>query len=678
MKSFHLKTGMLTALIAVLLFILQSCSVNKPEAPSWETTWDLPLTSKTYSIEDIIDEMDSDDIMFDSSGNPYFSIEQEIDTISVDDNLNAPGVTCEPLSIELGNVDIDAPAIPSSDFNLDELGIPNDAGVIPAPATGSLDKNLDAFSNFSLAQINQGILTIEVVNNLGIDIDSLTIAIYNTADLPAASPLGTAVFDGGINDTETKADTIDLAGKLMKNQLTLRIYYEVSDQAIGTPSNDLVINSAFPNGLTVSSAMAEIPAISKDLSQEIELSDSSIIYEAVIEAGTMNLLIENNTNLPMNISLLIPNFVLNHDTLSIDTSIAGSAALDLDIDLANYTFRPSGISFPQTIGIEAAADIEASSPTQYAINHTDNIDITSGVSDITFISVMGQIKPTEIEIASMQQAVELPDGFEDAQLTQARLTMTLYNNSTTDVFADILLSSQAGDSVVVQDTIRGKALASSGPLATDITVGSSTLRDFLNPAPEEIIINGMAIFNPANEDSVLITKSDFFYGEVEIYSPMAFALADTAEIDLEASDVEIDPDDMPDFEETFVYGNIQSNLTSSLPIGARVTLFISTLEDAVNDPNAVVIGPFTLESADTDEDGYSIESVLSTFNDSLTSDEISIFDNEQVYILPRVQLLPTEASGSVIQGSDSLIVQASAELRVKAGDHLFDDDDDDN
>jgi len=672
MKKFQFQIGLLLLFAAGV--IITGCSIERPEAPSWESTWDLPLSNKTYTIEEIIEEMDSDEIVFDSLGNPSFSISQDIDTVSVGDNLTSAAVN-QAYSDSLGVIDIDAPTVPPTSFGLADLNLPIAIDQIPIDTSFSINEDLAAFGSFDWADISAGVIDIQVNNDLGINIDSLAIGLYNTSDL--GTPIGYTIFENGIADDQTLSRQINLAGERLESALTLITFGVVDSQGIATPSNDLVITTTFPLGLSVSGAMAEIPGFTKDLNQVVDLGDESVIYEAAIYDGTITIQIDNGTSLPMNISMSLPNFDLDGTPFTLDESIAGNYTLNRVVDLTDYTFTPSGTSSPQTISIDATAEIIGSAPTKYLINNTDNLDVSATVSEITFASVMGRIESTEIAIDPMSQDVDIPDGFADAQLTQAELRMILYNNSTTEVYIDLLLENEDGSrNVAVQDTIQARGFSSSTPEVTVIIVESLTLSSFLDPAPSVINISGTAILNPAGNDSVQIHMDDFFYGEVEIYSPLAFALADTIEIDLDISDVEIDNEDMPDFEETFVYGRINAELTSHLPIGARIALYIGTYSDdrIFTDPNSVVVGPFTLEQATTDVNGFAIEEVISVFSDSLTSSEITIFDNDIVYIAPQVQLLPTGPGGSVIQGSDYINITATARVRVNIGEHLWEDD----
>lgn len=675
MKPIILKNGLLIALTSLLVMFLSGCSVNKPEMPSWETTWDLPLTSKTYTIQDILDHMEDSLFTFDSLGNPGFLITQKIDTISVDNNLTAPAAS-QTYVDSLGTVEIDPPDIPPISFSFDELNIPESAGQIPADTSFTRDDTLDIITNFTWAEISQGYLSIELANDLGIDIDSLAIIVIAVCDTCIPNIIDTATFENGLPDDSTLTRQIDLAGQLLTNQITLQIFGRVDSQEINYPSNNLTINTSFPIGLTVSSALAEIPGFIKNLDYQIQLSDESVVYEAVIESSAMTLQIVNDTNLPIIIELSIPNLEYNGNVFSLVDTITPISILNRNYDLSGFTFRPDGSTAPQNISVIVTAEIQGSGLDHTEVNCSDSIQITAEVSSIIFSSVMGRVQPTEIDIDTMHEELEIPDGFDEAQLTQAELRMILYNNSTTDIYIDLLLSDETGSkNIAVSDTILGKINPTDNARETELTVGSLTLSSFLNPPPSEIFITGTVILNPNYKDSVLISKYDYFYGEVEIYSPLAFALNDTIEIDLDITKTEIESEDMPDFDETFIYGKIDAILTNHLPLGTRVSLFIGTDSSTIFEDSTVVIGPFVLQSAQTNDEGYVIESVNSVLSDSLTSDEIQIFENELIYIALKVELLPTGDNGAIITGNDYIGITATARLKVKAGEHLWEDKD---
>jgi hypothetical protein len=660
--------------IIAMALLVSGCALEEPQAPTWETTWDMPLTNKTYDIEELVDEMDSEDIVFDSLGNPSFSITQDVDTVSVEDNLTADAVN-QTYEDSLDVVDIDSPTMDPETFNMTSLGIPNVAGSVPADTSFNETRALTTIDNFDWAVIHEGTMRIEIANDMGIDLDTLVVTLYNSSDL--GTPLSSAVFENGVADDETLSRDLELDGETIENQLTIITTGVALAQGISAPSNDMVVTTTFPGGLTVSSALAEIPGFTKNLDQVIDMEDSSIIYTSLIDQGSMSIQIVNGSALPMDLDLTFPNFEFNSTTLTISESVSGNSVVTRNVNLNGYNLIPDGTSAPQTISVNVTANIEDSAPLKYQVNATDSLKVIADVSDITFESITGQIEPTTVDIDPMREDVDVPDGFEDATLTHAQLRVNLFNNSTSDVFVDMVLENENGTkSVAIQDTARGKSSLIAEARETEILVSSLSLSTFLDPTPAEIVITGSAIMNPAQADSVTIHKDDFFYGNVEIYSPLAFALSDTSEIDLDVTDAEGAGDDSPDFEETFNYGNIRAELTSHLPVGMKVSLYMGLYEDdrIFTDPNSLVIGPFVLQSATTDVNGYAIEEISSVFNDSLTSEEISIFENEEFFIAPKVQLLPT--TGAYITGSDYFRISATARLSVNAGEHLWEDEDD--
>ena len=672
MRNFKTKIGVL--LLLTMLVVISGCTIKKPEAPTWETTWDMPLTNRTYSIEELIDEMDTEDIIFDNEGNPNFSFTQQVDSVAVEDNLTADAVD-NTYEDSLDVVDIDAPVIDPENFTFAGLQIPNVANTVPSDTSFNKSQPLSTINTFSWAEIYQGIMQIEVANDLGVDIDSLVIWIYNASD--TLTPVGTAIFENGIDDDETLNRQVPLDGETIENDLVVRTFGTVLGQAISLPTNDLVVTATFPSGLSVTAAQAEIPAFTKNLNQTIELSDSSIIYEAVIDQGNLVINIINGSNLPMNLALTLPGFELSGTPLSFTENVAGNSSVIRNIDLTNYTFYPTGTSFPQTIAVEVVANIPGTAPTRYDVHASDSLRVLSHVSEIVFQSVTGKIKPTEINIDPTSEDVDVPDGFEDAHLTQAEMRLRLYNNSTSDVYVDMLLENEDhSKSVVVQDTVRGKSLSTSLPRETEIVVTALELSSFLDPTPSVINITGTAIMNPANADSITISRDDFFYGEIEISSPLAFALESASEIDLDITDADLSDEDKPDIEETLDYGYIHAELGSHLPVGMQMSLYIGTRSDSTifDDPASIVVGPFVLESAPVDANGFATDEIAIVFDDTLTSSEFAIFNNDLVYIAPRVTLLPTTAAGSWIQGTDYITINATAQVRVNAGEHLWNND----
>ena len=278
-----------------------------------------------------------------------------------------------------------------------------------------------------------------------------------------------------------------------------------------------------------------------------------------------------------------------------------------------------------------------------------------------------------VTIDSVQQDVDIPEGLDQARLTRAQLNLNLYNNSMVPADVNLVISG-GGNSINIGDRIAGKSSPSSPPQLTTLTVGSEDLYDFLNPPPSQITISGEAVMNP-DYDIATITANDNFYGDFEIYSPFALALTDTISIDLDISDMTIDPDSRPNnFNDTFKYGAIDVEFDSHLPLGLSLTLYIGTVADSTLfiDPGTLVLGPYTLEPGITDNNGHVIESVISTIADSLDSAQLGIFDNDTLYFGQMINLLPTDSIGVQVLGDDYINIKTNARIQLQVGDNLWD------
>ena len=329
----------------------------------------------------------------------------------------------------------------------------------------------------------------------------------------------------------------------------------------------------------------------------------------------------------------------------------------------------------QYIVVDFYAHVPASAPAQYTVDASDGISVDADLSTITFESITGQIQPTVVSIPGTSEDLDLPEGLDQAQLTQAELTFNLYNNSTVDADIDVDISGD-GRLLNISGRIAGKQSVNDPPELTSILIDSDQLSTLLNPPPATITISGDATLNPDYEVAT-ITANDYLYGNIEIYSPFAFAITSPITIDMDISDNEIDADSRPDnFAETFQYGAVDVDIESHLPLGVALTVYIGTVSDSglYTDPNTLILGPDTLQAGVTDPSGHVVQSVNSQISYTLTSDDLAIFDNDTVYFGQQLTLLATDTSGVQVLGTDYIRIRSDATMQVQIGDNLWDEE----
>jgi len=655
---------------ALAIILLTACSINEPQSPSWLTTWNVPITNKTYDINEILEDLDDFNLVPDSAGNPGFEISQDIDTVRVEDNLTVNGISVS-IKDSIGLIDISPPAGASASTDVNDI-LTVDLGVIP-PASFDYDQPLDTIDNFSWMSVESGDLVMSFTNTLDCDLDTFIVTIIDLAD---GHVVGVTDFAGGLPDNTTRADTIPLDVQQISNALSINLRGATIEGGImvGAGPHAIDADLSFPSNITVSAARAETPEISKSQTELTALSDSSIIQSSVIASGTLQLTILNETQLPFTVDISSSCLQNSGVDLSITRQISGNSAAIVSEDLSGYSFVPIDSPSAQYVAVDFSATVPASAPSQYTISAGDSISVDVDLSTITFASVTGRIQPTVVALPAVQHDLDIPQGLDQARLTQAELTLNLYNNSTVPADFDIDISGD-GRSINIAGRVEGKLSAGDPAELTAILVDSDELSTLLNPPPAAISIAGNAILNPDYQIAT-ITANDYICGNIEIYSPFAFAIVDPISIDMDISESEIDPDSRPDnFTETFRYGSVEVDIESHLPLGVTLTAYIGTVSDSglYDDPNTLVLGPDTLQAGITDPGGRVVESVLSQISYTLNSDDLAIFDNDTIYFGQRISLLATDSSGVQVLGTDYIRIRSDATMQVQIGENLWDE-----
>ncbi|UCE67106.1 MAG: hypothetical protein JSU85_03580 [Candidatus Zixiibacteriota bacterium] len=655
---------------ALAIILLTACSINEPQSPSWLTTWNVPIANKTYDINEILEDIDDFTLVPDSAGNPGFAVSQDIDTVRVENNLTISGVNIG-LKDSIGPVDISPPsgATASTDVN-DILSV--NLGVIP-PASFDYDQALDTVDNFSWMVVESGDLVMSFTNTLDCDLDTFIVTLTDLAD---DHVVGVSNFPGGLPDNVTRVDTIALDGQQISNALSVNFkgVTILGGVIIGAGPHAIDADISFPSDITVSAARAETPEITKSQTELTALSDSSIIQSSVIATGALQLTIVNETQLPFTIDISSPCIQNGGIDFSVSRSISGNSTTLVSEDLSGYSLTPIDSPSVQYIIVDFNAAVPASAPSQYTISAGDSISVDADLSTITFESVTGRIQPTVVSIPGTQQDLDIPEGLDQARLTQAELTFNLYNNSTVDADFDIDISGD-GRLINIAGRVAGKQSVNDPAELTTILVDSDQLSILLNPPPSTILISGEAILNPDYEIAT-ITANDYIYGDIEIYSPFALAIVNPISIDMDISENEIDPDSRPDnFTETFRYGSVDVDIESHLPLGVALTVYIGTVSDSglYDDPNTLTLGPDTLQAGITDPTGRVVESALSQLSYTLNSDDLAIFDNDTIYFGQQISLLATDSSGVQVMGADYIKIRSDATMQVQIGENLWDE-----
>ena len=645
-----------TLAIALLVLCFSACSIEKPQAPSWDTELVLPLINHHYDMLELVDRMAEDAVSYDSLGNISFSVEQDMDTVAVDAGLSIPDLSTS-YSETIGLIEISGPAPVSDQIYLsDYLALGGEVLAL----TLDVSEQWPAISDIESATISSGSMVVTATNNFDLPLDTVTIAIV---DDTFASQIGAVTFEGGLAIGETKSETIDLSGKTISNSFTYDAHaYTPGGTILTVAEKTLVVEAGFSSEITVSSAIAKVPAQERSYDQNVSFSEDNQIASANIKGGSLILDITNGTNLSSEIEVTIDEFTRSGVPLSFTVDLSPQQNNLITRDLAAYDFIPlSGESTP-TVNVSMDVNLPGSGSNTVQISSTDDFAVDVQASGLEFSSVSGVITPTVVEIEPLTESIEIPNGFENFNLIGAVLTMELYSAVNLPAEVSISAEGDAGQQLSITGSINPGTVGNPG--VTIFVVDQ--LSEFLSPIPSEITITGSATIGDGMT-SGSVTDDDFVWGKMEIISPLEMSVGET-EFEAVINKADIDSDDIEEITDRLNHGSAYTHIANHLPLGASLTLYLGGDSLTLYDDPELTIGPIEVSSGIVGAGGLVVDSTGSDNTIELTHEDLQILNNETLYIGQIITFPGTNGESVRIVSSDYLDIQAYITVSTRIGD----------
>lgn len=652
----------LSLVVVVVFLTLVQCTVKKPEAPTWTTQFTVPVVNRIYGMAEIVDKIDQDGIAMDQDSNVVYSVARDIDTVRLNgDELRTPDIAYA-VSQELGEVAIDPPSLPAATLDLSEIsGL---ATYIPGtvPETGfSANSDLPTINSFSSLTITSGLAYVVVTNNLGFDLASLDIELF---DVINNQVVGAQSIIGGLPDGATDSVMFALGGRTISNDLVARFdAYTLGAAVLSASGKNLSTELRFGNTLTVASATAEIPALSRTFSETVALGESDPVYRATLSNGSLSLTLDNNTNLSATLDISFPDLNQGGSPFSVQRSVPANSSQVVDIDLTGYELAPSDSTAPQNIAVEVVADVLGTAPQQVDVSQIDDFAVTAALSGLEFGSVTGRFSTVSSTIDPRVEVIDVPDGFDQITLTTAILTLEIENGVQLPGSVDLTLDGDNGKTLNVSGSI---ASGTAGGAVVS-TIIDSTVADFLSPVPSQITISGGGTFGDGVTEGT-ISADDYIFGRVNILAPLEMII-DSALVEADVESEEINQSDIDAITDHVVEARFYYNVINHLPIGTNVSISLSgdsavvyTSPELLFDDIFVTAAPVTAGIAsDTVSTGYQL--IL------LDNDDVQILKNDTLYI--GSQILLEDTGGLPVRLTNSDYIQVIGRIEV---DYRFDSD----
>ena len=669
---FRIGSKLLLGLVVVVIFLtLVQCTIKKPESPTWNTTLTVPVVNRTYPMEEIVRKIDQDGIQMDPDSNVIYTVSYDLDTITLDnDNLTAPDISYS-FSEVLGPIEIDPPTVAPVMTSIGDIGplaaaIP---GTIPS-VDFSIANSMPAISNFSTATVSDGTMYIVVANHLGVNLDVVNVELY---DIGNGITVASQSFPSGLLNGATDSIAIVLDGKTISNSLEVRAdCHNQPATVLSAASLEMSTSMHFANGLTVTSATAQVPeldAISFSEQQQLgEVGDSDIVYSAHLTGGSVNLAITNNTPLDATLDITLPDLYNGLTPFSVSRSVAANSTTNVNIDVTGYELRPSDHSTPQQINVEAVATIPGSGIQQVAVDQNDNFSVTAGITSLSFDEVSGVFATTDATIDPLTEQIDIPKGFDGINLVSSVLTLEIENDVALPGDLDLLLSDGNGRTLAVTGTVAAGTPDSA--VTTTITVVDSS---FLSPVPDSVIFTGTATFGDGTTVGT-IRSDDYIFARVTLVAPLEMVISET-NIDTDIESESIDQEDINLITDHVVEARFVYNVINHLPLGARVRILLGSDTTTLVDQDNQVIPQLTLGedgdievlAAPTIGGIVPADSVSETGYRTiiLSNDDVRILENDPLYIGQEITLLGSDGTAVKLTNSDYITINGRIEVEYR-------------
>ena len=179
--------------------------------------------------------------------------------------------------------------------------------------------------------------------------------------------------------------------------------------------------------------------------------------------------------------------------LTVKRSVDTISSSNVNITLSGYELTPPDSTTPKEITVEISANTPGTAPLQATVSQSQQFVVDADLQSLVFDTVTGVFGTVGTTLEPTQHDIDVPQGFETAELVTALLTLQIENGVQLPGALDLTLQGNNGKTMNLAGLI---APASSTTSALTVLV-DSTVADFLSPLPSQITISGSANFGAA-------------------------------------------------------------------------------------------------------------------------------------------------------------------------------------
>jgi hypothetical protein len=632
----------------MLLFF--QCSLKAPTAPSWNTKLTIPLIKKSYDMVTLIEKIDEPSLKTDSLGNLFFHIQEDLDTIRLLGKLVCDSVT-KTFKDSLGTIKITPSESKEVIFWMTDF-YTGEPGEVP-PGSATIEADLDTFTSFHQVAIREGYATLTASNHLGLDLDSLQFKII---DKISWETLGTLIVPGGIQDNDSIIQKLTFADETFSNQFAIQVGTHTPGGFLPSLEGKYFSVAFLVDSLTVTCGIAKVPSFDLVKEEEIILPSGHAIDSAKIRIGSLSFDLFNHTNILAEMEIDFPELEKNGEILKTTRTIAAGERSNLELSLDGYSLRPlsdTSIQAQLTIRINDSGD------QLVFFNSSDSVTAAAFLSEVTFSQISGRLEPTVVDIGEIKRDINLPPGFESAHLKNASLSLDVHNGVNFPGSLSVTVCGEKGQTLELSGNIEAGS-----PWTTAVTtIQEDNLDPLLDPVPQKLTCTGQLICGDGISSGI-VAEEDFFFGEIEIASPLELIL-DSCQIQIDQDSHSVNDDVKSLIQDQVNWSKLILKVESHLPLDAEASIFISKNEEDIFLGPDLVIGPVNVPKGELDESGVVEESKTSESIINLNYEELQIFRNSPFYIAGKIDFPGTDGNTIKALATDFIQISSYVEVEVK-------------
>ncbi len=648
----------------VLVFLtLAQCTVNKPESPSWDTNLTVPLLNRTYPVQELVERIDQEGLIFDSVNDIVsFNLRLPVDTLRFDaDQLSTADLQYH-IAERLEEVTMTAPSTTPVNVTLASIaglssGLPNDSADVTAMGF-TVFNTIPAFSTFSSATFSGGTLRIQIDNNLGVSLDTIYTQLY---DIDRSVVVSVDTFATPLATGANTSVDIFLGGKTMSNNIRVTATCHTPGGTVtGVSTRYLGTSVEFPDELTVTAATAQIPTFSCSMTQSVAFDEDGRIDQVTLGSGMFRTTITNASNLTSSFTVTVPDLKLNGVALTVTRQVGPFSTVNVNTNLAGYQITPTDVTTPQQIMFDAEGTIFGTGSNQVQVNQSDSFVVVAELSNLNFASITGAIDSTVINFDNFDQNIDVPMGLDSAQIQDGMITLEIENALDMPGTVDITLNGNNGKTMHLSGVITP---GSPGQPST-VNLSDTSAGDFFSPIPSEVTIVGSAVIGDGTYTGT-ITEDDYVVSNVIISAPLNISIPQTT-FDADVENADIESDDIDEITDHITEAQFVYSITNHLPLGASVSIYISTDSATVFTSPLLVFDSLSVDGAPVTAQGVVTDT---TFTGERTivldSADIQVFNNPVLYIGQRMTLESTDGQFVKMTGGDYVHVVGRLEFAYR-------------